>query len=116
MLDNFKYILLVLLLISINLAGADDCSSNCCQIPSQNQVQHNERICIVNTTQFCHNTQTKEPLAEIIIKKNFATDFFNTYLLPNEKTYRLPKTLYLSKLSFNIPINPFIEHNPPLII
>lgn len=113
---NLKYIILVLLIISINVIEADTCQSHCCHLDHQDHNPVNTRICIDRAYQFCPNTKIRNPKVKDILTKRGITVFFEKNMFAQGRYSAYASRIYTNYLALNVLKKPFDEHNPPLII
>jgi len=114
MFKNSKYFILIILLFSISLIGANQSKSHCCRIDSQQSIEHNEHVCILNVSKFFQDAAEGRSLNEFTLKKQIISLFYqpDTNFLTKQRPYNY--------FDFNHGIRklnkPFIYQNPPLII
>jgi hypothetical protein len=115
MMKKFHYIILVLLLVSINMIGAEDCQSLCCHTGHHKTDKTNNQICVLQASQFCQNTNKKILVVENKIVRNLSNAIYIQKLSAIRPNYKLTSTFYNNYFP-NLITKPFTENNPPLII
>lgn len=114
MLKNSKYIILIILLFSISLIGANQCKSHCCRIDSHHSIEHNEHVCIIKASKFFQDVAEGRSLNEFTIKREITSLFYQSdnHFISKDRSYNY----FDFQNDFKELNKPFVYQNPPLII